>query len=97
MKLVLKKKIYPFKKRVRGPAPPHPNGAQILLRAIGVPSRATPHTLILKTQLAWPNSRQNRASKRDIVNYVEREAEVLTKKLAKSVLAVVSARAASKL
>jgi len=30
-----------------------------------------------------PSLRQNRASKRDIVNYVEREAEVLTKKLVK--------------
>ena len=86
MKLVLKKKIYPFKKRVRGPAPPHPNGAQILLRAIGVPSRATPHTLILKTQLAWPNSRQIRALRQVILVYGEEQAEDLTKKLDKSVL-----------
>ena len=86
MKLVLKKKISPFKKRVRGPAPPHPNGAQILLRAIGVPSRATPHTLILKTQLAWPNSRQIRALRQVILVYGEEQAEDLTKKLDKSVL-----------
>jgi len=54
----------------------------------------------IRTQLAWPNSRQIRALRRAILMYGEEQVEDLTKKLAKSVLPQslkATGRAASKL